>query len=36
MKVTELYFPEVLFILLYKVMLTFHSVDEIINCDWCK
>ena len=29
MKATELYFPVVLFILLYKVVLTFESVDEI-------
>ena len=31
MKVTEQYFPVVLFILLYKVVLTFESVDEILN-----
>ena len=29
MKVTEQYFPVVLFITLYKVVLTFESVDEI-------
>ena len=29
MKVTEQYFPVVLFIMLYKVVLTFESVDEI-------
>ena len=28
MKPTEQYFPEVLFITLYKVVLTFESVDE--------
>ena len=32
-KATELYFPLVLFILLYKVALTFQSVDEILKCD---
>ena len=31
-KATEQYFPVVLFILLYKVVLTFESVDEILNC----
>ena len=29
MKATEQYFPVVLFIKLYKVILTFESVDEI-------
>ena len=29
MKATEQYFPVVLFITLYKVVLTFESVDEI-------
>ena len=33
MKATELYFPAVLFIMLYKVVLTFESVDEILKCD---
>ena len=33
MKATELYFPVVLFILLYKVVLTFESVDEILKCN---
>ena len=33
MKVTERYFPVVLFIVLYKVVLTFESVDEILRCD---
>ena len=33
MKATEQYFPVVLFIMLYKVALTFESVDEIMKCD---
>ena len=33
MKATEQYFPVVLFIVLYKVILTFESVDEIQKCD---
>ena len=34
MKATEKYFPVVLFInMLYKVALTFDSVDEILMCD---
>ena len=33
MKATEQHFPVVLFILLYKVVLTFESVDEILKCD---
>ena len=33
MKATEQFFPVVLFILLYKVVLTFASVDEILWCD---
>ena len=33
MKATEQYFPVVLFIMLYKVVLTFESVDEIFKCD---
>jgi len=35
-KATEQYFPDfpaVLFIMLYKVVLTFESVDEISMCD---
>ena len=32
-KATEQYFPVVLFIMLYKVVLTFASVDEILKCD---
>ena len=30
---TELYFPVVLFIMLYKVVLTLESVDETLKCD---
>ena len=33
MKATEQYFPVVLLIMLYKVILTFESVDEILKCD---
>ena len=33
MKATEQYFPVVLFIMLYKVVLSFESVDEILKCD---
>ena len=33
MKATEQYFPVVLFIMLYKVVLAFESVDEILKCD---
>ena len=32
-KATFLYFPVVLFIMLYKVVLTFESVDESTQCD---
>ena len=32
MKATEQYFPVVLFIMLYKVILTFESVDGILSC----
>ena len=32
MKATDQYFPVVLFIMLYKVALTFESVDEILKC----
>ena len=32
-KAIEQYFPVVMFILLYKVALTFESVDEILQCD---
>ena len=33
MKSTEQYFPVVLFIMLYKVVLAFESVDEILRGD---
>ena len=33
MKATEQCFPVVLFIMLYNVILTFESVDEILWCD---
>ena len=33
MKVTEQYFPVVLFIMLYHVVLLFETVDEILKCD---
>ena len=33
MKATEQQFPMVLFVMLYKMDLTFESVDEILNCD---
>jgi len=32
-KAIEQYFPVVLFIMLYKVVLTFESVDEIVKCE---
>ena len=32
-KAIEQYFPVVLFIILYKVVLTFESVDKILKCD---
>ena len=32
-KATEQYFSVVLFIMLYKVVLTFGSVDKILKCD---
>jgi len=32
MKATEQYFPVVLFIMLYKVVLSFEFVDEILKC----
>ena len=32
-KATDQCFPVVLFIMLYKVVLTFESVDEILKCD---
>ena len=33
MKATEQYFPVVLFIMLYKMVLTFESVNETLWCD---
>ena len=33
MKATEQYFPVVPFIMLYKMILTFESVDKILWCD---
>ena len=33
MKATEQFLSVVLFIMLYKVILTFESVDEILKCD---
>ena len=33
MKATEQYFPVVLFVMLYKVVLTFESVDETPKCN---
>ena len=33
MKALEQYFPLVLFIMLYKVVLTLESVDKILRCD---
>ena len=33
MKSTEQYFPVVLFIMQYKMVLAFESVDEILKCD---
>ena len=32
MKAIEQYFPVVLFIMLFRVVLTFESVDEILKC----
>ena len=33
MKATEQYFLVVLFIMLYRMVLSFESVDEILKCD---
>ena len=33
MKATEQYFSVVLFIMLYNMVLTFESVDEILECN---
>ena len=32
-KATKQYFPVVLFIMLYKVVITYQSVEEILKCD---
>ena len=32
-KATEQYFPVLLFNMMYKVVLTFESVDKILKCD---
>ena len=32
MKATEQYFPLMLFIVMYEVVVTFESVDEIVKC----
>ena len=32
-KATKQYFPVVLFTMLYNVVLTFESVDQILKCD---
>ena len=34
MKATEQYFPVALFIMLYKMVLTFKFVDEILKCEF--
>jgi len=34
MKANEQYFPVVLFMTLYKVVLTFESTDEILRCEY--
>ena len=34
MQTTEQYFAVVLFTMLYKVVLTFEAVDEILMCDY--
>ena len=34
MEAIEQYFPVVVFIMLYRVVLTFQSVDEILKCDY--
>ena len=33
MKATEQYFPVELFVMLYRVVITSESVDEILKCD---
>ena len=34
MKATKQYFPVALFIMLYELVLTFESVNEILKCDY--
>lgn len=34
MKATEQFFPEVLFVMLYRAVLTFESVGEILKCEF--
>jgi len=36
MKASEQYFSVVLFNMLYKMVLTFDSVDETLRCDYSK
>ena len=36
MKATEHYFPVVLFIIMYKIVSIFESIDEILKCDHSK
>ena len=36
MKAIEQYFHVAVFIMLYKVVLTFESVDEVLKCDHSK
>ena len=36
LKAIEQYFPVVLFSMMYKVVLTFESVDKILKCDHSK
>lgn len=36
MNATEEFFPVVQFIMIYKVVLTFKSMDEILKCDYSK
>ena len=33
MKANEQYFPKILLIILYKVVLTFEFVDEVLECE---
>ena len=34
MKATEKFFPTMLFVMLYRVVLAFEPVDEILKCDY--